>query len=133
MPTTFFGSPPTSSITRGALESDAPFGRDRLRVTLAVGDDDARAVTVLDAGGDERDRVPHQVDEGVPLLLALRAGLARPDQLRAYFLGSHTGRDRRAQVRRPPMLVAAVCAVPEDRLEQHVRRRQPALTGPYRC
>ena len=32
-------------------------------MALAVGDHNARAIHVLDAGGDERDRVPHQIDK----------------------------------------------------------------------
>ena len=37
------------------------------------------------------------------------------------------GGDRRAQVRRPPMLVAAVGAIPHHRRDQHVRRRHPPV------
>src|SRR3954465_3159638 len=39
------------------------------------------------------------------------------------------GRYRRSQVGRPPVLIAAVCAVLKDWLEEDVRRRHPALTA----
>ena len=68
------------------LESDAPLEVDDALVALAVRDDDALAIHVLDAGGDEGDRVPDQVDESVPLLLGDGAGLGRPDQLRSRGL-----------------------------------------------
>ena len=41
------------------LERDAPFEREHLLLALAIGNDDALAVHVLEAGGNERHRVPH--------------------------------------------------------------------------
>src|ERR1700751_4128485 len=42
------------------------------------------------------------------------------------------GRYRRPQVRGPPVLITAVCAVPEDSLEEDVRRRITALATQLR-
>src|SRR5580704_3359827 len=111
------------------LESDAPLADDDALVALAVGDDDALAIHVLDAGGDERDRVPDQIDESVPLLLGKGAGLGRPDQLRIEILMSYTGGYRRAQVRRPPVLIAAVCAIGEVGPEEDVGRGHAPLAA----
>src|SRR5262252_4978338 len=60
------------------LESDTEFADEHLLLALAVGDDDALAVVVLDTGSDECNRVPDQVDEGSPQLLVNRGDLARP-------------------------------------------------------
>src|SRR5215472_14356393 len=133
MPTTFPGSPPMSSSIATLLESNAPLANEHLLLALAVGDGDAFAIHVLDAGGDERDRIPDQVDESVPLLLVRSRRLVWPDQLRRDVLMGHTGCYCRPQVRRPPVLVAAVCAVTEVRVEEDVRSRVPANAAHPRC
>src|SRR5215469_4819777 len=120
MPTTFLGSPPTSSITTASLESDAPLPVEHLLLALAVGDNDALTIRILDTGGNKRHRVPNQVGEGVPQFLVRRDRLIRPDQLRRDVLVGHPGCYRRPQLRCPPMLIAAVCAVTEDRFEEDI-------------
>src|SRR6476620_7946352 len=99
MPTILPGSPSMSSSIACLLEGHAPFGDEHLLLAFAVGDNDALAIHVLDAGGDERGRAPHQIDEGVPLLLAHRAGLVRPDQLRVDVLVGDAGRYHHAPPR----------------------------------
>src|SRR5215469_4887515 len=89
------------------LERHAELADEHLLLAPAVADGDALAVHVLDAGGDERDRVPDQVGESVPLLLGRRRSLGRPNQLGVDVLVGDAGRYRGAQIRRPPMLVTA--------------------------
>src|ERR1700756_4987872 len=133
MPTTFLGRPSISSSITSFLESHAEFPDQHLLLALGVRDDDALAVHVLDAGGDERDRVPHQVSEGVPQHLVRRVGLGRPDQLRGRILFPEADRYRRPQVWQPPVLVAAIRTIWEARLDENVRGCGQASTGRRWC
>src|SRR5215831_16637554 len=114
------------------LESDAELADEHVLGPFGVRDDGAFAVHVLDAGRDERDRVPDDVDKGVPQFLVVCNRLGRPDQLRRYVLVSKAGREGRPQVRRPPVLIATIRTIAEDRLEDDIRCRHPARAARLR-
>ena len=102
-------------------------------VALQIGDDGALAIHVLDTSGDEADRVPHQINKGVPQPFVDPDRLGRPDQLRGNVLLGITDDKVRTPIRQPPMLVPEVSGKPEVRLKQHVRcRHATGAARPWR-
>src|SRR6266851_5877662 len=92
------------------LELDAEYAHQRLLRAPYVREDHTLAPCIFDAGIDECDRAPDQVDECVHQLLLCGKRRKRPDQLRRHSVISVAVGDVRPQIGQPPMLVANASA-----------------------